>query len=59
MKTLELAELLYNSDSEKIFIEGEDGILYEIEAAEREEQFDGWDTVYPKHLVLKKLENNI
>lgn len=54
MKTLELADLLYALDSKEVYIEDEDGMLYEIAFEERDEMFDGWDTVYPKHIVLKR-----
>lgn len=54
MKTSELADLLYTLDSEDVYIEDENGVTHEIALEERDEIFDGWDTVYPKHIVLKK-----
>lgn len=54
MKTLKLADLLYSLDGEEVYIEDEDGVTHEIDLEERDEVFDGWDTAYPKHIIIKK-----
>ena len=52
MNKSDLIELLYSMDEEEVYIEV-DGIQYDIEVEQREEVFDGFDTVYPASLSLK------
>lgn len=53
MKVSELIKVLYSSSEEEVFIKFEDGLLDEIEVEHIEEQFDGFDTVYPAAIALK------
>lgn len=53
MKVSELIEALYSSSEEEVLIKSEDGLLDEIEIEHIEEQFDGFDTVYPATIALK------
>lgn len=52
MKRLKLIELLSSFDVDEVFIEIEDW-EHDIEVEERDEVFDGFDEVFPAHLVLK------
>ena len=54
MNRLYLIETLSSSDDEEVFIEHDD-ILYDIDIDRCEETFDGFDTVYPAAIVLKKM----
>lgn len=56
MNKSELINLLYSNSEEELYIE-KDGYLYEIEIGHQEEQFDGFDTVYPACIVLKPQED--
>lgn len=59
MKKYELMEMLSLSDEDEVYIKSEDGLLDEIEIERIEEQFDGFDTVYPAAIALKaKRERN-
>ena len=53
MEVSELIEVLYSSSEEEVLIKSEDGLLDEIEIEHVEEQFDGFDTVYPATIALK------
>lgn len=53
MKASELAELLDNwSPDMEMFIKTEDGLLHDFKVEEREDVFDGFDTVYEGGLNL-------
>ena len=41
-----------SDEVEEVFVEI-DGVEYDLEIEEREETFDGFDTVYPSHIVIK------
>lgn len=53
MNKYELIELLSSSDEEEVYIKTGEYELSDIEVEHLEEQFDGFDTVYPAALVLK------
>lgn len=47
MKIYELVNILENRNPyEEVYIETEDGVMHEIGIQEREETFDGLETVY-------------
>jgi hypothetical protein len=52
MNKSELIDLLLSNDEDDVLIEV-DGILYDFEIDHEEEQFDGFDTVYPACLIFK------
>lgn len=57
MKASELVRLLGEwSDDADIFIQTEDGVLHDFKAVEREDIFDGFDTVYESGLNLVMTE---
>lgn len=53
MKTYELMEILSSSSEDEVYIKADDGLLDDIEIEHVEEQFDGFDTVYPAAIALK------
>ena len=53
MNKLELIRLLYSSDEENVYIQAEDGLLDDFVVEHVEEQFDGFDTVYPAAIKLR------
>lgn len=53
MKKSELINLLYSYEEDEVFIEIED-FEWDIKLEQREQIFDGFDEVYPAHLVIKK-----
>ena len=38
----------------EVFIEDEDGVVWNIEVGYMQEQFDGFETVYPAAILLRK-----
>lgn len=52
MNKYELIDLLYSSDEEDVYIQAEDGLLDDFVIEHVEEQFDGFDTVYPSCIKL-------
>lgn len=57
MKKSELIRLLSSSEEKEVLLEDEDGWMHEIEIGHKEETFDGFDTVYPAVLTIKKHSN--
>ena len=53
MTKSELINLLSLYDEDEVFIEIDD-VEHDIQLEQREEMFDGFDEVFPAHLVLKK-----
>ncbi len=53
MKKSELIRTLCSSSEEEVYIKAPDGLLDDIEIEHIEEQFDGFDTVYPACIALK------
>lgn len=53
MKKSELINLLLSYEEEDVFIEC-DEMEHEIEVEVVDEVFDGFDEVFPAHLILKK-----
>ena len=58
MNKYELIDLLSSSDEEDVYIEAEDGLLDDFSVEHVEEQFDGFDTVYPSCIKLVAKKNN-
>lgn len=59
MKTLELARFLAECNGFKdaeIYIEGEDGLLHEFRIDEVQEEFDGFETFYPRGFKLVRID---
>lgn len=54
MKTSELIEALYSCPEDEVFIKADDGLLDDIIIEHVEEQFDGFDTVTPACVALKR-----
>lgn len=54
MKKSVLIKLLCSSDEDEVFLQDEEGVLYDIDVEHVEETFDGFYTVYPASLALKK-----
>lgn len=56
MKKSELIEVLSSSDEEEVLIEI-DGLQYEIapEVGHADEEFDGFDTVFPEAVTIKPI----
>ena len=52
MDKSELISLLSSSDEEEVYIQFEEGFLDDFELEHVEEQFDGFDTVYPPAIKL-------
>ena len=50
--------MLSSSDEEDVYIEAEDGLLDDFSVEHVEEQFDGFDTVYPSCIKLVAKKNN-
>ena len=46
--------LTEHDDVEDVLLEDEDGILCELDVDLKDEVFDGWDTVYPKTIIIRK-----
>ncbi len=53
MKKSELIAALCSLSEEEVYIKAADGLLDDIEIERIEEQFDGFDTVYPACIALK------
>lgn len=58
MDKSELIAILYSMDEEEVYIEIDD-IQYEIEIGQRDEVFDGFDTVYHASISLKPKEEEL
>lgn len=59
MNRLELISILSSMQEDEVYIEGQDGILYdEIEVGQCEEAFDGFYTAYPAGVTLKAINND-
>lgn len=41
---------------EEVLLEDENGTLWEFDLDIKEEVFDGWDTVYPDTIIIRKKE---
>ena len=55
MNLCDLVNYLTEHDNiEDILLEDEDGTLYEFDVDIKEEVFDGWDTVYPETIIIRK-----
>lgn len=55
MDLCELVSYLTEHDNiEEVLLEDEEGNLVEFDLDITEEVFDGWDTVYPETIVIKK-----
>lgn len=55
MDLCELVSYLTEHDNiEEVLLEDEEGNLVEFDLDITEETFDGWDTVYPATIVIKK-----
>lgn len=55
MNLCELVSYLTEHDNiEEVLLEDEEGNLVEFDLDITEETFDGWDTVYPETIVIKK-----
>lgn len=55
MNLCELVSYLTEHDEiEEVLLEDEEGNLVEFVLDITEETFDGWDTVYPETIVIKK-----
>lgn len=52
MNKYELIDLLSSSDEEEVYIQAEDGLLDDFVIEHVEEQFDGFDAVYPACIKL-------
>ncbi|MBR3590286.1 MAG: hypothetical protein IKK89_05875 [Alistipes sp.] len=46
--------LTEHDEIEEVLLEDEEGNLVEFDLDITEETFDGWDTVYPETIVIKK-----
>ena len=58
MNKYELIDLLSSSDEEDVYIEAEDVLLDDFSVEHVEDQFDGFDTVYPSCIKLVAKKNN-
>lgn len=58
MKISELIEALYSCPEDEVFIKADDGLLDDIIIEHVDEQFDGFDTVQPACLALRRKEAN-
>lgn len=56
VKTSELIEALYSCPEDEIFIKADDGLLDDFTIEHVDEQFDGFDTVQPACLALRRKE---
>lgn len=57
MNLCDLVSYLTENDRiEEVLLEAEDGTLYEFDLDIKEEVFDGWDTLYPETIVIRKKE---
>lgn len=57
MNLCDLVSYLTEHDRiEEVLLEAEDGTLYEFDLDIKEEVFDGWDTLYPETIVIRKKE---
>lgn len=56
MKTSELIETLYSCPEDEVFIKADDGLLDDFTIEHVDEQFDGFDTVQPACLALRRKE---
>lgn len=57
MNLCDLVSYLTEHDEiEEVMFQDECGDLHEIDLDILEETFDGWDTVYPEMIVIKKKE---
>lgn len=58
VKVMNLCELVgyltAHDDIEDVLLEDEEGVLHEFEIDVKDEVFDGWDTVYPATLIIRK-----
>ena len=55
MNLCDLVSYLTEHDNiEEVLLEDEEGNLVEFDLDITEETFDGWDTVYPETIVIKK-----
>ncbi len=52
MKKSDLIDLLYSFDEEEVFLEI-DEYEFDLDVELRDEVFDGFDEVFPSHLVIK------
>lgn len=55
MNLCDLVSYLTEHDKiEEVLLEDDNGVLREFDLDIIEETFDGWDTVYPETIVIKK-----
>lgn len=55
MNLCDLVNYLTEHDKiEEVLLEDDNGVLREFDLDIIEETFDGWDTVYPETIVIKK-----
>lgn len=54
MNKYELIRVLSSSPENEVYIKADDGLLDDIEIEHVEEQFDGFDTVSPPRIALKR-----
>ena len=57
MNLCDLVSWLTEHDNiEEVLLEDENGTLWEFDLDIKEEVLDGWDTVYPETIVIRKKE---
>ena len=57
MNLCDLVSWLTEHDNiEEVLLEDENSTLWEFDLDIKEEVFDGWDTVYPETIVIRKKE---